>query len=275
MPVTVITVPVANRPECVHALTAAFELSSRLGAQVSGYHLHPHKYDSKKIPSKKGPGKEAFKLFEEAAEKAGVPIKAKVTTNTDPSAHWTEILGTPDKVMPIIAPMSDIVVVSRPKGTGKGPRGKVARDFLLQALQAGGRPTLILPQKKLPSVGKRVLIAWDQSRASIQALMGALPILKQADEVVLHCAGASYHTAPKAHHAKDYLAMHGIKARSTTSKGVHVNDDLMEAYSSHGCDLLVMGAYSRSRLMEQILGGTSEHFIMNANIPVLATHPVS
>jgi len=273
--VTVITVPVANRPECVHALNAAFELSKRLGAQVSGYHLHPHKYDSKKIASKKGPGVEAFKLFEEAAEKAGVPVKAKVRVNTDPAAHWTEVLGTPDKVMPIIAPLSDIVVVSRPKGNGKVARGKVARDFLMQAMRLGGRPTLILPQKRVTSVGSRVLIAWDQSTASVQALIGALPVLKAADEVILHCAGATHQAAPKAHHAKDYLARHGIKAKVTSSKGVHVNDDLTEAYNANKCDLLVMGAYSRSRLMERVLGGTSEHFIMKANIPVLATHPIT
>jgi len=39
-------------------------------------------------------------------------------------------------------------------------------------------------------------------------------------------------------------------------------------------DLMVMGAYSRTRVVEQLLGGTTEHFLMRAKIPVLSTHSV-
>jgi nucleotide-binding universal stress UspA family protein len=182
------------------------------------------------------------------------------------------MVGSPDKVMPIIGPLSDIFVVSRPKGSGKGSQGKLAREFMLEALRSSSRPTLILPQRKVQPLGKRVLIAWDQSTTSVQALIGALPILKQADDIVLHSAGADYHAAPKASHAKGFLAMHGIKCRVEKSRGLHVEQEIEEAYDDHNADLLVMGAYSRSRFMERVLGGTSEHFIINRRIPVLATH---
>ena len=268
----VIMVPVANRPECVHALNVAFDLAVHLGSQVVGYHLHPHKNESSLIKSNKGLAKEARKLFDDAASQAGLVVKSKTTASTEAAAHWHEIVGTPDKVMPIIGPLSDMIVVSRPKGATKGDRGKVARSFLMQALRAGGRPTLILPQRRIKTLGKRVLIAWDQSNTSVQALIGALPILQQADEVVIHCAGADYKSAPKANHAKAYLAMHGIKAKVSKSKGVHVEQDLEDAYEANGSDLLVMGAYSRARIVERLLGGTSEHFIMKSNVPVLATH---
>jgi len=117
-----------------------------------------------------------------------------------------------------------------------------------------------------------VLIAWDQSTTSVQALIGALPILKQADEVVIHSAGADFRAAPKANHAKAFLAMHNVKARIKKSKGLHIEQEIEQAYEDHNADLLVMGAYSRSRFLERLLGGTSEHFIIKANIPVLATH---
>ena len=272
---SVIVVPVANRPECAHALGVAFDLAERLQAQVAGYHLHPHRGDSKKIPTRSGPATEARKLFQGMAEKVGIPVKKNRSTTPGPAAHWSEVLGAPDKVMPVITPMSDFVVISRPKGTGKGARGKVARDFLLNALLSSGRPTLILPQRRITSLGKRVLIAWDQSTASIQSLIGAMPILETADEVFIHCAGADYRTAPKAHHARAYLALHGVKAKITKSRGLHVNEEIEEAYASHDCDLLVMGAYSRPRLMQRVLGGSSEYFILRAKMPVLATHPQS
>jgi hypothetical protein len=270
---TVIVAPVANRPECMHALDVAFDLSARVGGQVVGYHLHPHEHDSKKIRRPNRPSKEAFGLFEEMAGKAGIPIKNKITTASGPAAHWREMVGSPDKVMPIIGPLSDIFVVSRPKGSGKGSQGKLAQAFMLEALRSSGRPTLILPQRKLGALGKRVLITWDQSTGSVQALIGALPILKQADDVVIHSAGADFRAAPKASHAKSFLAMHNIKARIKKSKGLHVEQEIEQAYDDHNADLLVMGAYSRPRFLENLLGGTSEHFIIGANIPVLATHP--
>ena len=69
--------------------------------------------------------------------------------------------------------------------------------------------------------------------------------------------------------------MHGVKARISKSRGLHVDDEIEEAYAEHDCDLLVMGAYSRPRVMQRALGGSSEHFIMRAKMPVLATHPQS
>ncbi len=269
---TVIVVPVANRPECAHALDVAFNLSARVGGQVVGYHLHPDAQVSKKNRRHTQSSEEAFGLFEEMAGKAGIPIKNKITTAPGPAAHWREMVGSPDKVMPIIGPLSNIFVVSRPKGSGKGRHGKLAREFMLEALRSSSRPTLILPQRKLGSLGKRVLIAWDQSTTSVQALIGALPILKQADEVVIHSAGADYRAAPKANHAKAFLAMHNVKARITKSKGLKIEREIEQAYDDHNADLLVMGAYSRSRFLERLLGGTSEHFIIQANIPVLAMH---
>lgn len=271
---TVVTVPVADRPECIHALKVAVDLAKRLDGQVMGYHLHPHRDDDRKIPTGSGSAKGALKLFESVAEEADMPVLHKLSARKGSAAHWREMVGSPYKVMPIIAPVSDMVVVSRPKGNGKGATGKVARDFLLEALRKGGRPTLVVPQRKIKSIGKRILIAWDQSRAVTQSIQSSLPLLQAADEVQLHCAGADYHHAPKAHHMRSYLALNGIKCRITTSRGLFIEDELEEAYAAMDADLMVMGAYSRARVVEQLLGGTTEHFLMKAKIPVLSTHSV-
>ena len=39
-----------------------------------------------------------------------------------------------------------------------------------------------------------------------------------------------------------------------------------------GADLLVMGAYSHTRLRERILGGVTKYVLEHADIPVLAFH---
>jgi nucleotide-binding universal stress UspA family protein len=39
-----------------------------------------------------------------------------------------------------------------------------------------------------------------------------------------------------------------------------------------GCDLLVKGAYTQSRLRQMIFGGATRHIIMEAEIPVILAH---
>jgi nucleotide-binding universal stress UspA family protein len=44
---------------------------------------------------------------------------------------------------------------------------------------------------------------------------------------------------------------------------------LLAAANEFGCDLLVMGAYSHSRLRQSILGGVTRHVLEHASIPLL------
>ena len=39
-----------------------------------------------------------------------------------------------------------------------------------------------------------------------------------------------------------------------------------------GCDLLLKGAYTQSRLRQMIFGGATRHIIMEAEIPVILAH---
>ena len=47
----VILVPVANRPESSRALDSAFDLGQRLGADVIGCHIRPHRESEVRMPS--------------------------------------------------------------------------------------------------------------------------------------------------------------------------------------------------------------------------------
>ena len=39
-----------------------------------------------------------------------------------------------------------------------------------------------------------------------------------------------------------------------------------------GCDLLIKGAYTQSRLRQMIFGGATRHILANASLPVLMAH---
>ena len=49
----------------------------------------------------------------------------------------------------------------------------------------------------------------------------------------------------------------------------HHREEVLEEAQARGADLVVMGAYSHSRLRELFLGGVTQHVLENATLPVL------
>ncbi len=174
----VIFVPVADRRECGFALHTAFGLGHTLGANVVGCHIRPHSYSEVSLPSDivlpgvagseaeweaawkprngKKTGAAAKELFKQVAEHHAYALIRK--PRSTPGAVWMEKTGSPNRVLGIMGPVSDLLVVSRPATKG----GKLARMFLLAALLNSARPVLVLPQTSKGRVGKRICIAWNR-----------------------------------------------------------------------------------------------------------------
>ena len=67
------------------------------------------------------------------------------------------------------------------------------------------------------------------------------------------------------------LARHGVKCEASWAEAANISAgaELLRQAKAYGSDLLVMGAYGRSRLSEFILGGASRHILSKAALPVL------
>ena len=283
----VIMVPVADRPECRVALDQAFRLAAKFSANIVGYHLRAHRgehhpadggrlslvLEEAGLPDLSDSDVElnranAQKLFNAKAADYGIATASKPRCVDHPLAFWNEMVGTPERLFGIIGPTSDCIVVSRPRRSGSGP----ARAFLLAALLNAGKPLLILPQHKVATPGGRILIAWDQSPHAAAALSAALPLLVRAERVHLVCCGKEDLPGPKTTHARNYLAHWGVEAELHRGPGRDVTQEILEVYREQRCDLLVMGAYSRSRLRERILGGVTHDLVTENDLPVFALH---
>lgn len=269
----VILVPVADRPECARALQTAFDLGNRLDASVSGCHMRPHRYSEvtmtsafadaawRKKSTKRAP-EAAKSLYRKIAEENGYEIISRARAAA--GALWAERVGSPDKLMGIVGPVADLIVVSRPK-----EKGGVADMFLNAALMNTSRPVLILPQASRKKIGQRICIGWNQSQEASQTVAAALPMLQQASEVTIVSCGPEDQPGPKSTQLASYLTHWGIKTERVDTKGRDVNDELMGACNDAGADLLIAGAYSRSRWRERVFGGTTEYLVRKARIPVL------
>ncbi|WP_193369979.1 universal stress protein [Pelagibius marinus] len=141
------------------------------------------------------------------------------------------------------------------------------------ALFGSGRPVLVAPADLKSGFGNKVAIAWDGSREGAAATTAALPLLKQASEVVIITAREDEDVMEPSSLAR-YLAGHGVKGKTWayTPGSESIAEGLLDQADHAGADCLVMGAYGHSRLRERILGGATEGILENAKIAVLMKH---
>ena len=281
----VIFVPVADRPECVATLSTAFALGHLVGASVIGCHIRPHSHSpvaltpnrhwswltdaeaewqaASKSRNTKDASIAAKALFAKLAESHDYDFVRRPRTR--PGALWMEKVGSPHKVISILGPVADLLVVSRPSTKG----GSLARLFLSASLLRSSRPVLVLPQKKKRTAGNRICIAWNQSVEAARAVAAAMPLLMQAERVSIVTCGTETRTGPKSGQLATYLRYWGIQSEQVATQGKDEPREIIAAYKSTGSDLLVMGAYSRSRVSQLVFGGVTEYMLKRASIPVL------
>jgi nucleotide-binding universal stress UspA family protein len=72
----------------------------------------------------------------------------------------------------------------------------------------------------------------------------------------------------------DYLRWHGVRASVFTGQKNNNSTPhaVLAAASKFHANLLVMGAYTHSRLRETIFGGVTLHVAAEATVPVWMTH---
>ena len=172
---------------------------------------------------------------------------------------------------------SDLSVLSQTDPSAIDHRA--AQELVEQVVLYSARPTLLLPYAgRVNSIGGRVLVAWDDSRESARAVSDALPLLRLATrvEVVSWADAATVEAAalPRRLQAlQQWLAWQGVSAElniETTGHGIA--DAMLSRAADLSADLIVMGAYGRSRWAERVLGGATRGLMASMTVPVLMSH---
>lgn len=151
-------------------------------------------------------------------------------------------------------------------------------DFIDQVLLSAGRPVLAIPYAgSFPSIGKNVLVAWDASREAARAVTDALPLLKRADKVTVFAVNpgrSGDHGMQPGADVSLFLARHGVRVEAASSESgeMEIGSWLLSRAADLGIDLMVMGGYGHSRLMELVLGGVTRTMLHHMTVPVLMSH---
>lgn len=209
-------------------------------------------------------------VFEKTCKDGGVKITDKVDDGAV-TASWNEDVGSFDYRYGLEGRLYDLSVVAQPDSDDKENTTDVLEGLLFHS----ARPVLMVPSTGLGNLGGKAVIAWNGSSESTRALWGAMPILSKAEAVVILTVGDEDDLdGPDGHTLARSLEFRGVKADIVETRGDDQSDGeaVLDAVKDLEADLLVMGAYSHSRLRELIWGGVTQEVIEGAKIPVLMNH---
>jgi nucleotide-binding universal stress UspA family protein len=141
------------------------------------------------------------------------------------------------------------------------------------------RPVLIVPYagRRPDRLGENVLVAWNGSREASRAVKDALPLMSASSTVtILLVDPDDLADVSLAQDLVAHLGRHWLNARTQVIRHelatLPVSDTILTQVAELDADLLVMGAYSHSRLREIILGGVTRNILQDMNVPVLMAH---
>lgn len=214
---------------------------------------------------------EARERFAHACATNSIPMRAAdEEPGPMPAASWRQAEGTYVEVAVARASAFDLVVAA--SAAVMEPLGAIAEQSLLQTR----RPVLLAPSQLASSLTDAAMVAWDESPECWRALSAAVPFLRlaKAVQIVSVDRHANRRNASQAE-AVAYLRCHDVPAtaRVIAPHLRSVGDTLLATAREGDFGLLVMGAYSHSRLREMLVGGATRHILKNAVAePVLLAH---
>lgn len=150
-------------------------------------------------------------------------------------------------------------------------------DTLGEAILSCQLPCLILPpQWDREMRFERIVIGCNGSIEAVRAIHSALPFLKVARQVTLvdgPLRDGDDHERPR-FDPFVYLLRHDVTARPSYvhATSAMAGEILLKEVKDIDADLLVMGAYGRSRMNERVFGGATQRVLQEASIPVLMQH---
>jgi nucleotide-binding universal stress UspA family protein len=210
--------------------------------------------------------KKAKQVFEIFMQEHDVPRSSETTESVsfgwlDHAAEGEDFIGNYGRVF-------DVIVMNR-RDANSGPMHDRAIE---SGLFESGRPILLSPPSPPNQIATNVLIAWNCSTEQARATALAMPILQKADRVtILTVIGGTGVPGPSAEQLIRYLRCNGVVAESMRVEldGRSTGEVILASAQTLGCDLLIKGAYTQSRLRQWIFGGATQHVLANAALPVL------
>jgi len=184
-------------------------------------------------------------------------------------ATWTEQMGEIEPFVTHFGRVSDLIVMSRFKANDL-----TAERCFDAAVFGSGRPTLLVPTEPAWDILEHVMIAWNGSLEASHAVFGAMPLLRAAARVSIFSVPEPESDDNGGAELAEALSWYGIPTHLAGRSAVPCSTGatLLAVARMSEVSLVVMGAYTHSRLRQSFLGGVTREVLAEAKIPILMTH---
>jgi len=282
-----ILVPLVGNAQDTIALDAAGKLALRFGAHLEALHISStgdaalpflgestsgaviDEIISRIEAEAEANAAKAKSVFESWEKDAGIP-RGELSGDKTATVAFTQVTGDRDAILAARARCSDLIVFRAPQSEDDAG---VASDVEV-VLMESGRPLILVPKQVTDDFANKALIAWNDSIESTRAAAAAMPMLQNADSVTVAAVLQDNDAPPDLAGISALLSAHGADVGTTTidANGKEISDVLVEHARRHAGTILVMGAYSHSRLREQVLGGVTQDILDFTEVPVMLVH---
>ncbi len=220
--------------------------------------------------------KQTKAMFDEVT--AGLPVVGAAASTGDAvekfGISWVEDSGVEEQSVALRGCRADLIVVNRPSSENE----TAALMTLNAALMQSGRAVVAappVPDEGEPPTGpiERVAVFWNGSTEATRAVQAALPLLVAAKEVtVLRVEEEEWYAGTE--DLDIHLTRHGVKTviSKVLPREGRTGRSLMFATRDADADMMVMGAYTRSKLRQLMLGSVTGYVMEHAVLPVLMCH---
>jgi nucleotide-binding universal stress UspA family protein len=186
----------------------------------------------------------------------------------DVSASWFEGNARKSALVGVIGRVHDLIVIEQP-----GSLSSIDGINFEDAVFESGRPVLMAAKDNRSLLGEVIGIAWNGTPETTHTVALAMPLLKRAKKVVIVSVGRNDmpEPGPGGEELAEALKRHGmnVSLRMAFGRQKRQGQSFLKEAVAAEVDLLLKGAYTRSRLRQTIFGGATRHIILKSPIPVL------
>ncbi len=175
--------------------------------------------------------------------------------------EWRAEVADPTTMIIERACCADLIVLFRLDKGQADDRQRTADQGAV--LLAAGRPILIPSPNMNGLEARTIVVAWKDTRETRRAVADALPLLRQAQDVVLLTVLETGGNADPPRDAIHYLQRHNVKVRSIVEpmQPASTGATIVEVATKIEADLIVAGGYGHNRFREWIFGGATQHLL--------------
>ena len=268
---------VQPEPEAAPRLACAVDLARRFGARLIGVGaemIPPLTFDNGYYSVDADWVIAMRQSIENQLGAARKVFERETTEFPDGEAVWLCGIESPTPAIAAASRAADLIVLGGVPRRHDSPYRDCEPGQL--AMQAG-RPVLVAPPTAPRLNGKKVVVAWKDSREARRALSDAIPFLEAAEGVlVLEVCDEDGLDDAKIRTDDVVAALGRRKIAAQPKVALHPHEAasqrILEEAAAFGADLIVLGCYGHSRLGEWVFGGVTRDLLAQDEVYLLLSH---